>query len=68
MKSKELLEEKYKEELQKEIVNRFDMYCDTVNNCKNCEYNNGYEYQYEDRHVCLAKFILNYYNISRKFF
>lgn len=68
MNSKEILEKRYQEELQMEIIRRFDMYCESINNCEACEYTSGYRYQYEDRHMCLAKFMLDNYNVSRKFF
>lgn len=68
MNSKEMLEKRYEEELQREIIKRFDMYCESIDDCKDCEYTSGYRYQYDDRHMCLAKFMLSNYNVSRKFF
>lgn len=66
IKAKEVLEKKYEQELEKEIVNRFDMYCESVDECNDCEYTSGYRFQYDDRHICLAKFLLVHYNVSRK--
>lgn len=66
MKSKDLLEKKFKDDMIRDIINRYVHHCDSLNSCKECEYSNNKYYQYDYQYECMARFVVDNFNVSYK--
>ena len=52
--------------MTRDIINRYVHHCDSLNSCKECEYSNNKYYQYDYKDECMARFVVDNFNVSYK--